>query len=74
MKEKLNEIIDGWKHVIMNDPFVEKIAKKRAAICAGCSEATKTAGVLKCAACGCPLIAKTRSMDSKCPKDKWDDE
>ena len=49
MKEKLKEIIDGWKNVIVNDPFVEKVAKKRAAICANCPEATKIAGILKLA-------------------------
>jgi len=46
---------------------------KKASICAGCPEAEKILGVLKCNACGCPLIAKTRSMDSKCPKGKWDE-
>lgn len=73
MKGKLTEIIDGWKHLINRDPKVEEIALKRASICAECPEAKQILGVLKCDACGCPLIAKTRSMDSKCPKDKWDE-
>ena len=73
MKGKLTEIIDGWTHLINRDPRVEEVALKRAQVCAKCEDAGHVLGVLKCNECGCPLIAKTRSMDSKCPKGKWDE-
>lgn len=64
---KLEEIVSGWTNVLFTDPEVEKEALRRAKICAPC-EFNKNN---KCSACGCPLVAKTRSTNSKCPKDKW---
>tara|TARA_A100001201_G_C4075359_1_gene197170 strand:- start:388 stop:612 length:225 start_codon:yes stop_codon:yes gene_type:complete len=64
---KLSEIFNGWKNVVFPNENVEKIAKARASICADCEYNVKS----RCKKCGCPLIAKTRSMQSHCPLKKW---
>lgn len=68
--EKLEEIQDGWKNWIWKSPEVEKVALKRAAICAKCNSNTGRT----CGECGCALFAKTRSMKetNKCPLNKWE--
>ena len=80
----LKNIIDGFAHLIYNDPEVEAIAKNRAAICATCPFAekfglysivvdnkTKQIQGMKCGKCGCNLSAKVRSMEDRCPLGKW---
>lgn len=82
--KKLNNIVDGWKHLAFPDQEVERIAMERAKICAGCPFAVesglygvvkdnKTSQIqgMKCAACGCALSAKIRSLDEYCPKGRW---
>ncbi len=64
---KLSEIFNGWKNVVFPNEHVEQIAKARASICSTCEFNVKN----KCKKCGCPLIAKTRSMQSHCPLKKW---
>jgi|TARA_X000001388_G_C2194051_1_gene108672 hypothetical protein len=64
---KLSEIYNGWKNVVFPNEHIEKIAKARASICAGCEHNVKS----RCRKCGCPLVAKTRSMQSHCPLKKW---
>ena len=71
---KKKEIFDGLANLTaeaigMADEEVEKVAAERLAICHGCpfiSENKK-----RCESCGCILAAKTRSMDSECPEEKW---
>jgi len=67
VKSKLEEIVAGWKNVIFTDKAVEEMALKRATICAECPHNVNKI----CQECGCPLVAKTRSPQSKCPKNKW---
>tara|TARA_R110000796_G_scaffold83590_2_gene182762 strand:+ start:503 stop:754 length:252 start_codon:yes stop_codon:yes gene_type:complete len=64
---KVSEIFDGWKNVVFPNEHVEQIAKARVAICGECEFNVKS----RCAKCGCPLVAKTRSMKSHCPLNKW---
>ena len=64
---KLQEIVAGWTNVLFTDPAVEVEALRRAQICAECPFNKNN----KCSSCGCPLVAKTRSMKSKCPENKW---
>ena len=64
---KVSEIFNGWKNVVFPNEHVEKIAKARASICGQCEHNVKS----RCMKCGCPLIAKTRSMQSHCPLKKW---
>lgn len=69
MLDNLGIILDGWKNVAFPSPEVESIARARAALCAPCPYNVD----VKCTKCGCPLIAKTRSMKkgNKCRINKW---
>ena len=71
LKEKVREISEGWKNLLIMDKNVEETAMKRAEICAACPKFSKKLGVPTCAECGCPLAAKTRSTLSECPLKKW---
>ena len=64
---KLQEIVDGWLHVVVKDIATEVESLRRAKLCAACPYNKKNT----CSKCGCPLIAKTRSKNSKCPENKW---
>ena len=78
-------IIEGWRnHLVpakeMKEP-IEKVSEERLAICATCpwqSDNFKAEGKtllrpdLHCTNCGCTLIAKTKSLASKCPIGKWE--
>jgi hypothetical protein len=64
---KMSEILNGWKNVVFPNKHTEQIAKARASICATCEHNVKS----RCKKCGCPLIAKTRSMHSHCPLKLW---
>ena len=65
--DKLKSILEGWKNVIWKNPQVEKIAHDRAEICAKCDCNDKG----WCNDCGCPIIAKARSLSEYC--DEWDE-
>jgi len=67
---QLQEIYEGWKNYIFENPEVEKIAKERIAICVGC-EKLRTNNT--CEICGCFMPAKCRSLMSHCADDppKW---
>lgn len=67
----IRNFIQGWKNVIITDEQVEVIAAARLEICSTCPERIKQLGLDVCNECGCPLMAKTRSSDSKCPLGKW---
>lgn len=59
----------GKEMIGMADEEVESVAAERLAICHRCpflSENKK-----RCDSCGCILAAKTRSMESECPEEKW---
>jgi hypothetical protein len=76
---KLKLIKDGWKNVVFMSPAVEQLAEGRAKICATCPYAVEDSWLqaigkllkrmvgLKCELCGCPISAKTRSVDETCP-------
>lgn len=64
-KELVN-MLQGWGNLIVPSAAREPEAKRRLQICDTCIERKGTI----CGACGCVLVAKTRS-DSQCPKDKW---
>jgi len=71
MNKKLKDIINGWKNVIITDANVEEIAEVRQLICNGCDKKTEMLGMEVCGLCHCPLLAKTRSTDNRCPLGKW---
>lgn len=75
-------ILDGWKNFIDKSDVSESLAKKRAEKCGSCNEAKKSILVFfkdelqeiegyKCNQCQCPLSAKVRSINEKCPIGKW---
>jgi hypothetical protein len=66
-KSKFFDIVEGWKNYVFKSEHAEKVAKARASICSTCEH---NAGK-RCGKCGCVLSAKVRSMNSKCPINKW---
>tara|TARA_B100000287_G_C20398151_1_gene688501 strand:- start:310 stop:531 length:222 start_codon:yes stop_codon:yes gene_type:complete len=66
---KLESIINGWKNYIFENKEVEKIANQRAIICSKCDYNYLNI----CGQCGCMLPVKTRSLTSKCPLNKWNE-
>lgn len=77
--QKLERIAEGWKNVVFLSPTVEVLAKGRAEICSKCPEAVESSFLqavgkvlskvesIKCGICNCPISAKTRVVDEKCP-------
>ena len=68
---KIKNIFEGWSNVFIKDDNVEKIATLRRKICDLCRSKGNSLGVDYCKICGCPLIAKSRSMNEHCPIEKW---
>jgi hypothetical protein len=78
-------IVDGWKNLVLYNEVVEQVAIKRAEICSKCPSAKFSNGVhtivvdnqtkhirgLYCDECNCPLSAKVRSSNDYCPLRKW---
>lgn len=71
---KIPQIIEGWKNLVIPNSRVEALAVKRLQICFTCPE-NSTPNEIKlsstCKSCGCVLEAKSRSVASQCPKNKW---
>lgn len=81
--QKLRSIVKGWSGYIFESEEIEAMAKLRAVECAKCPNAVKglhdkilddridkVEGMV-CNECKCPLSAKLRSEDEKCPLNKW---
>lgn len=81
---KLANILNGYKNLLIRDKTVEDLALQRLNICSSCPQAkpslivtlikgseTEEAEGAICGSCGCPLMAKTRSVSDDCPLDKW---
>lgn len=72
---KAGEIVEGWTNLVFKKEAVERIAKSRINICNTCPHHSKLHETTRiddhCTACGCPLAAKTRSLQSECPKGLW---
>jgi hypothetical protein len=81
--KKLDNIINGWKNFILKSEVTELIAVERAIKCVECRHAKNgflTAFInddlkqikgVYCEKCKCPLSAKLRSENEKCPIGKW---
>ena len=67
----IKNIWNGWKNVIITDENIEAAAEVRLLICNGCDKKTSMITVDVCGLCHCPLIAKTRSKNERCPLGKW---
>jgi hypothetical protein len=68
---KIKNIFEGWSNVVFPNSSVEKIANLRSRICDLCIHKGNKLGVDYCKKCGCPIIAKSRSMEEHCPLNKW---
>ena len=80
---QVSRIINGWYHYFSSDTEVEKIALKRAKICAVCphkreskffkwvKDDLKEISGTVCGKCECPIPLKTRSIEEKCPINHW---
>lgn len=80
---KLQEMYDGWKNLLVPSEemksIIERIATARLNICNTCefdsnkvkTTMTKVRFDRHCTNCGCTLAAKTRSLTSSCPLEKW---
>jgi len=81
---KIFSSLTGWKNYIITNINTEEIAIKRAKECSDCSYAYLN-NIIKmmvvdkihdiegyyCSKCSCPLSAKIRSVNEKCPIGKW---
>lgn len=67
MFDKLLTIVDGWKNLLFKNSRVELLAEKREQICLPCPHKT----AYTCGLCGCPLKAKLRAVDARCPDNRW---
>lgn len=82
--KKINNILSGWKSFLIKSEVTEQLAKDRATECEKCDDAVysetidafinddikKVSGYI-CSLCSCPLSAKLRSKNEKCPKNFW---
>ena len=79
---RISKIANGWKNYLSGTTAEEE--RRRAAICKACPEAImgtwekllpdfelKEVQGLKCNIYKCPLAAKIRSTNEKCPLNKW---
>lgn len=80
---QLTNILNGWKNFIVKSEVTEKLAEQRAEFCVKCPFAvekylltfiedriTEVQG-FECTRCGCPISAKIRSTNEKCPEELW---
>lgn len=85
---KINEILVGWANTVKDrfnslHPEIKEISEKRLNICNECPmrngsicdprrmSLNESTGKLT-RGCGCNLLAKTMSPNSKCPLSKWE--
>lgn len=59
--------LDGGKNTLARDTDIERLAESRLAACTDC----KHQRAMICGRCGCPLLAKTRSLEASCPAARW---
>lgn len=83
----IRKILAGWGNFVAPRSDIEALAKKRAVECSKCDQARlgkievfkdkriKEISALVCNACPtkikCPLSAKLRAPNEKCPLEKW---
>lgn len=65
----LKDFAEGLKNSIIKDEQIELLHKERMSICETCEHyKTQTS---QCGVCGCFMPIKTRSLNTKCPKNLW---
>lgn len=80
---KVHNILNGWRNFMIKSEVSENKAVSRAKHCERCKHAIKGKLLVflkddlkeiqgyKCNVCKCPLSAKLRSINEKCPIGKW---
>lgn len=75
---RITEIIEGWRnHLAPPEELKELIqltSEHRLSICTPCefnSTPNRIKNWSRCKSCGCPLLQKSKSLQSKCPVNKW---
>lgn len=78
MFERIKEIIEGHRNHLFPPEklkeIIDEVSESRLDICSPCefnSTPNKVKTWSRCKSCGCPLIQKSKSLQSKCPIDKW---
>ena len=69
MIEKIEQIAEGWKNLIFQNPVSEEMGKKRLAICLPCTHYKEI--TMRCGVCNCFVPAAVRSSKKNCFKGKW---
>lgn len=76
---KAKNIYEGWKNYLTDDEVACKMAKERSVFCSECQHAVFNKHLIEvkdeikavegyvCSICHCPLSAKLRSPNEKCP-------
>lgn len=83
----LKQIFEGWRNHIHPPEYlkekIEEVSATRLSICDTCPFNSKNAQLNgyktlrrdeHCTECGCNLIAKSKCLSCKCPKDYWLEE
>lgn len=66
---KFNEIVDGWKNYIFQNPATEELGKQRLTKCLTCE--WRNIVTDRCKLCRCPIQTAVRSRLKRCPANKW---
>lgn len=65
-------ILKGVGNTLVKKKVIEEIAAERLNICNACPSKNAGCSIKDCCGiCGCNLNFKTRSLESSCPKQKW---
>lgn len=80
---QIYNILEGWSNFIDKSEVTEQMAQERAGFCFKCEDKSKALLLAfvkdelkevegyKCNLCQCPLSAKLRTKNEKCPKKLW---
>ena len=64
---QFKQIVDGYSNLVKSKLGLSSEEARRE-ICNSCPERS---AMDRCLMCGCPLAAKTRSLQTNCPKHNW---
>ena len=67
----IKEILEGWGSLMLKPYDNAEVVEPRLNACNRCEIRTGSLCDKRKGGCGCVIPAKVRSMDSKCPINKW---
>lgn len=68
--KEFEDIVSGWKNLIVKNSGTEEVAKERLKICLQCKPHYKAA-IKTCNVCNCFIPAAVRAANKKCLINKW---